>query len=328
MKRRLVCLLAGLILLACCVAQSALSNGDGAEELSPRGFVIEENTAFQPWLYPYVVRTESADWYIAQDDLDLMGEDALYTGLSLVLRDQEADFADARAALASVLNEEVPKVTICTDFTGKAGISEISFAYYNAESNFIKVFHNWDQVRAELLHEYVHYLTFACCEPAITSGFWGEGVAEYVSRIVCVNRMSSSVNMTLSEEDIEFFRGKGVWDAERDCVDERVFTFGMAQLYCSGAMIGQPYFAVCHENVTRTEYMQNDPQPGLLSFSEVASMTAWLAETRGMEFISENWQVDENGMERLFGKSFSAFYDEWAVWNALRCTELGLGIVS
>lgn len=328
MKKRLLCLLAGLILLAGCSAQSSLSDGDGAKEPSPWGFVIEENTEFQPWLYPYVVRTESADWYIAQDDLDLMGEDALYSGLSLVLQYQEADFADARAALAPVLNAEIPKVTICTDFTGKAGISEMCFAYYNSLSNFIKVFHNWDQVRAELLHEYVHYLTFACCERAVTGGFWAEGVAEYVSRIVCENRMSRSVNMCLSEEDIEFLRGKEVWDEENSCVDERMFTFGMAQLFCSGAMIGQPYFAICHENVTRMEFMQDDPQLELLSLPEAASMIAWLAETRGMEFICENWQTDENGMERLFGKSFSAFYGEWAVWNALRCTELGISFES
>ena len=326
MKKRFLCLLAGLILLVGCSAQSSQSDGNGAEELSSWGFVIEENTEFQQWLYPYVVRTDSTNWYIAQDDLDLMGEDALYAGLSLVLRDQEADFADARAALASILNTEIPKVTICTDFCGKAGISEICSAYYNAQSNFIKVFHNWDQARAELLHEYVHYLTFACCEPAITGGFWAEGMAEYVSRIVCENRMSRSVNMSLDEESIEFLRSKGVWDAEKSCVDERMFTFGMAQLFCSGAMIGQPYFAICHENVTRMEYMQDDPQLELLSLPEVASMIAWLVETRGMEFISENWQTDENGMERLFGKSFSAFYDEWAVWNARRCTELGLDV--
>lgn len=324
MKKRFLCLLAGLILLAGCSAQSSSSGGDGAEKLSPWGFVIEENAEFQQWLYPYVVHTESANWYIAQDDLDLMGEDTLYAGLSLVLRDQEADFADARAALAPVLNAEIPKVTICTDFTGKAGISEICSAYYNGMENFIKVFHNWDQTRAELLHEYVHYLTIACCEPASAGGFWSEGVAEYVSRIVCENRMSCSVNMSLSEEDIAFLREKGIWDAEKNCVDERMFTFGMAQFYCSGAMIGQPYFAVCHENVTRTEYTQNNPQLELLSFPEVASMIAWLAETRGMEFISKNWQTDENGMERLFGKSFSSFYDEWAAWNALRCTEFGI----
>ena len=328
MKKRFLCLLAGMILLAGCSAQSTSSGENGAEELGPWGFVIEENTEFQPWLYPYVVRTESANWYIAQDDLDLMGEDALYTGLSLVLRDQEADFADARAALAPVLNTVIPKVAICTDFTGKAGISEICSAYYNGMENFIKVFHNWDQTRAELLHEYVHYLTFACCEPASASGFWAEGVAEYVSRIVCENRMSRSVNMCLSEEDITFFREEGVWDVEKNCVDERMFTFGMAQLYSSGAMNGQPYFAVCHEHVTRAESMQNNPQIELLSFQEVASMIAWLAETRGMEFISENWQTDENGMESLFGKSFSALYDEWAAWNTLRCIELGMPVES
>ena len=76
----------------------------------PREYTVEENTAENKTTYPYVVHTDSATWYLSKDDIDLMGEDAFFEGLREILQYQDADFADARAALAGLIQEEVRRM--------------------------------------------------------------------------------------------------------------------------------------------------------------------------------------------------------------------------
>ena len=117
------------------------------------GYAIEENQQENKATYPYVVHTESSTWYLAKDDITLLGEEDYYTGLTEIMEDIDQDFADARAALAGYIYEDIPPVDIFTDFCGKAGISETAGAYYNKRSNFIKVFHGWDMAKESLLQD-------------------------------------------------------------------------------------------------------------------------------------------------------------------------------
>lgn len=290
---------------------------------SPYSFVLENNQEYRTDLYPYVIHGESAWWYLSAADIEMMGLDAMCRSLDELTGDLEADFADAREALAPYLNE-VPPVVICTDFSGHAQVSQTASAYYNSLSNFIKVFHNWTSVKASLKHEYVHYLTFACAKVPITSGFWAEGVAEYITRIAGQSRLSRSVNMGLSEEETSFYRKKGAWDDEADCLDERILYYALAQLCIRGDAMGMPYYAVCNEMIDRTEKIQQDPKPYQLSFYEAASMIAWLVEQYGEETVFACWNLDAEKTEEYFGEPFSMLYAGWAEWNTRKCDELGL----
>ena len=60
----IVSMMAALIAFGTCAAEQ------------PDEYSIEENTAENKTTYPYIVRTESAIWYLAGDDIDLMGKDA------------------------------------------------------------------------------------------------------------------------------------------------------------------------------------------------------------------------------------------------------------
>ena len=74
-----------------------------------------ENTDELADTYPYLVKTESATWYLAKVDIELVGEDVFYEELFALLDDAEADFADARDALKGYVFEEIPPVEIYTD---------------------------------------------------------------------------------------------------------------------------------------------------------------------------------------------------------------------
>ena len=310
------------LLAVCCVLAGA-----GGAKKPAYSFKIEKNAdGYKPENYPYVVHSESADWYISKTDLEQMGEQALYEGLEEVLALQEEDFREAREALAGALKDEIPKVTICTDFGGKAEISQISAAYYNPRSNFIKLFHSWDKVKASLTHEYVHYLTFSCAKVGCTPGFWAEGIADKITRIDLKSRLSRSVNMGASAEEVEFFKEKGAWDDEADCIDEKVLYFGCAELFHTGLMLDQPYFAVCSETLTRTEKIQEKPKPEELSYYEAASMVAYLMETYGEDWVYSHWDTDPAKIEEICGKTFLELYREWAAWNSGKCAELGIVI--
>lgn len=310
-----------MLIFALCLASAASAGGPGNET----GVNPEINQEYRPDLYPYVIHTDSADWYISQADIDLMGMEAILDGLEAVVSMQETDFADARAALDGYL-EEVPPVRILTDFSGHAEISKTSSAYYNGLDRFIKVFHDWKHCDAALLHEYVHYLTLACARTPVRQGFWAEGIAEYVSRIVCKNRISRSVNMGASDEETAFFREKGAWDQEEDCLDEKILYFGIAELYHQGYLTGQSYFAVSNEIIGRTEKIQQNPEPDQLSMQEAASMTAYLVETYGKEAVYSCWNSDPKTMDQAFGRSFREIYAAWKVWNSEQCVRLGIEV--
>ena len=63
---------------------------------SPSKPKIEENKGENAETYPYVIHMKSATWYLAADDIALLGEDAFYKGLYAILENQEQDFADVR----------------------------------------------------------------------------------------------------------------------------------------------------------------------------------------------------------------------------------------
>lgn len=140
---------------------AALLVGCGTSE---RKIQAEPNTSYNADRYPYVLRTESATWYLAKDDIEMMGEDAFFENLYALIDDAEADFKDAREALKGYIPDEIPPVDILTDFCNRTPISAIAAAYYNENVNFIKLFYGWDAARATLTHEYVHYLTVHCAE--------------------------------------------------------------------------------------------------------------------------------------------------------------------
>ena len=295
-----------------------------AEE--PDRYRIEENTAENKATYPYIVRTESAVWYLAKDDIALMGEDTFWEGLRGILQYQDADFADARAALAGFIREETEPIEIRTDFCGKAGISEVEMigAYYNPRSNFIKVFRNWEVAKAALLHEYVHYLTIHCTDTPVTHGLFAEGIAEYINAIVCKNRMRRDFYQNLGEEDKNFFKVRGVWNMEENCLDLRLYEFGAAEAFAQGVELGMEYLSTMDVPTVRTPEIQQNPTAENISHEEAACILAYLVETYSRETVFSHLNMDPEDMEKVFGETFADIYEHWKEWNSKLFNESGM----
>lgn len=307
-----------------CLMLFMLSGCGQREDSLSVGYPIEENQQENKATCPYVVHTESSTWYLAKDDIALLGEEDYYAGLTEILEDMEQDFADARAALAGYLQEDISPVDIFTDFCGKAGISETAGAYYNERSNFIKLFDGWDTAKEALLHEYVHYLTMHCTEVPTTAGFWAEGIAEYVSNIVCKNRMLRSTNMGFSDEELLFYKDHGAWDDEEDCIDPKLFYFGTAQVIAHGQLVGMEYFSVSDVTITRTAQIQQKPNADNVSHIEAACIIAYLVDTYSKDLIFRNWNTKPEEMEKTIGQSFDETYENWVIWNTRQYQKLGL----
>lgn len=301
-----------------------LSGCSNRNDSPSNGYAIEENKQENKATYPYIVHTESSTWYLAKDDIALLGEEDYYAGLTEILEDMEQDFADARAALAGYIYEDIPPVDIFTDFCGKAGISETAGAYYNERSNFIKLFDGWDTAKQTLLHEYVHYLTMHCTKTPTTEGFWAEGIAEYISKIVCKNRMLRSTNMGFSDEELLFYKDHGAWDDEEDCIDPKLFYFGTAQVIAHGQLVGMEYFSVSDVTITRTAQIQQKPSADKISHIEAACIMAYLVDTYTEELIFKNWNIKPEEMEKVIGQSFDDIYANWVIWNTNQFQESGL----
>ena len=310
---RSLCLLLALLILTAMLAACG----------SPEKPKIEENKGELAATYPYVVHTKSATWYLAAEDIALLGEDAFYEGLYQILENQEQDFADAREALKGHIDADVPPIEIRTDFSGKAEASEIFGAYYHKQRNFIKLFDGWDTAETTLLHEYVHYLTLHCTQQPATIGFYAEGIANYISAIVCKNRMARSVNFGCGEQELAIFKAGGAWDESENCLDLPKYFFGTAQVYAMGGMNGMDYYSVSDIMEPRTEPLA-EPLIWHVSHAEAASLMAWLVETYGRDTVLQNLSTPPEDFEAVYGLPFTEAYQKWMAWNAQKCAELGL----
>ena len=304
------------------ILSGCAEGGESSPRDSVDGYAVEENQGEKKTTYPYVLHTESTAWYLAKDDIALLGEEEFFNGLQQILKDMEADFADARKALEGSTIEDVPSVDIFTDFCGKAGISETAGAYYNQRSNFIKVFCGWNMAEEALLHEYVHYLTMHCMEAPAAEAFFEEGIAEYISKIVCKNRMLRSINMGFSDEEALFYKEHGAWDEKEDCIDPKLFYFGTAQVIAQGEMVGTEYVSVTNERMVRTDQIQNSPGPKTVSFIEAGCIMAYLVDTYTEDLVFENLDIKPEEMESVFGEAFAEVYESWTAWNQRYCEEL------
>ena len=313
MKRMTAFILAILLL--------SLSAASFAEQA---GYQKEENTGRDKDSCPWIIRTPYAVWHIAKADIELLGEDAYDEGLYAILDDAEADFADARAALAGFIPDEIQPVDIYTDFCNKAKASETADAFYRELGNYIKLFSGWKTARTTLLHEYVHYLTIHCAEAPAQFHFWQEGIADYISLYICKNRLSRSVNMGFDLSILNPAMLEQAWDQEDNCLDPRLVYLGFAALAIRGYGTGENYFAVKNEWIIRTEQIQENPTPGDLYFYEAAGMAAYLVETYGKDTVFGNWDLDPDRMDTVYGKTFSELYRDWAAWNEEQCKLSGI----
>ena len=289
-----------------------------------QGYTKTENTGERADTHPYLVKTESATWYLAKADIELLGEDAFFEGLYATLDDAEADLRDARAALEGFIPDQIPAIDILTDFCGKDGMVETASAYYNGQGNFITLFSGWENARITLLHEYVHYLTMHCAWTRTQFGFWAEGIAEYIADLVCKNRLGRSGNMGFEIASYPPVMWDLAWDETENCIDPRKLDFGLGAIASNGGLIGVSYYAVMNETIVRTSEMQEDLQPQELSLCEASGLIAYLVDTYGKSVVFSNWNVDPDAMVTVFGKPFSELYREWAEWNIEQCRIMGM----
>ena len=308
------------LLLALCAG--LLAGCGGAKTDEP--FRLEKNEGRNAVSYPYVVHTDSATWYLSKADMEQMGEEAYMEGFRQLLENQEADFADAREALQGYLWEDVPSVDIYTDFCGKAEEARFGGGYCYGDGRGIRLFTDWTAAGGALLHEYVHYLSFFCTDTPVSAGFWGEALADYVSKLVCENRMARVASRSINAELLQFYLDHGAADPETGEFDLRRYQYATAETINSEAAVGQTYLTV-YDNFSvvsadRLEHLTVT----VLSYPEAASLMEYLIETCGRDAVFSHWTVEAKEMKDVFGKSFRELYDDWRAWNNARCEELGL----
>ena len=290
------------------------------------GWQKEENTGRDAVSYPYLIRTPSAVWHISKADIELIGEDAYYEGLYKVLEMAEDDFADARAALEGYIFDEIPPIDIYTDFCNKSEESFVAWACYDDTRNEIRLFDGWIKACYALQHEYVHYLTMHCADPATPPYYWAESIADYITHYACKNRLARSVNMGRDVSRYLPEMREAIWDEEENCVDPRLL-YMVNGIFCTrGYIIGEKYFDVRNQWMTRTEDLQGRLTPDMISFEEAAGIMAYLVDTYGKETVFGNWTADPKHLETVFGKTFKELYSEWAAWNEEQCLQAGIVI--
>lgn len=273
--------------------------------------------------YPYIIQTEYAVWHLSADDMELLGAEAYCEGLERILKDQDADFADARELLRPWLQEEIPPIDIYTDFSGHAEGDEIFGAIYRGPNRDIRLFHDWEMAGRSLLHEYVHYLSITCTDRPASEGLFREGVAEYVSNFACRNRMIRTAALNSQSEAVAEMGRYNLLDEDGAVDPARLYLFN-AELIRSDAALGSVYNTITNAVMTRDERINRNPSPTTISYFEAGSMIAYLVETCGEEQVFGHWDQDPSALAEVFGRDFAELYWDWADWNRAKCAELGI----
>ncbi len=321
MKQFVSLLLAALLFLSLGACGQKATDDDAVRLVGQYKVVLNDNERKDT--YPYVLRTENSAWYLAAADIESMGEEAFYKGLEDILSCAEADMADARRALTGRIWEDVPPVEIRTDFCGKAEISQDAGAYYNGLANMIKLFHSWDMAKFSLLHEYVHYLTIHCAEKKTMHYFYIETVAEYVSKLLCENRMFRSIDLDKTEQP-QLRALAAIW-GDFDEVKYRNSCLAESDAFARGLYDEKPYLCVGQYTTVRRANKRLPDHLYELSYAEAVSLALYLMEKDGADKYLDNWDlVDEEQLAGLYGYTVAELLIAWAAWNARQCEALGL----
>ena len=307
-------------LLIVLVLMTGLLAGAAAEN---KGYIIEENPGKNQNSYPYRIISDSAVLYLGRADIELLGEEAFYAGLDLIMASMETDFTQARETLKDYLKEGLLPVSIYTDFAGKAEESQIFPAYYYDAQRGIRLFKGWTAAGANLLHEYVHYLTDACVTFSVTTGFWAEGIAEYISRLACENSMAKAVHYGIPDAAAAFMIAHGAGDAEGK-PDYRKMYYGTAAAYGLPVNVGFEYFAVCNSRMKLTDRQLEHPMMTSVAYEEAACFIEYLITRFGQDFVFTHMNCDHAAFADVYGIRFEDLFNEWKQENLKKCAELGL----
>jgi hypothetical protein len=174
----------------------------------------------------------------------------------------------------------------------------------------------------------VHYLTIHCAEKKVLSGFYAEAVAEYVSRILCKNRMMRSMDPSklYDPEMLDAMHAWGVWDEEIGGPDYRKSVLCESDAFARGLYDGQQYQSVGQRTLLR---MGDRPIPYHvyeLSYAEGESLAFYLMETYGEDKFLDNWDTAPDKIAELYDLTEEELLTAWSAWNAEQCEQLGLGV--
>ncbi len=302
---------------------SATQTQKQAEEVRKVGaYFVVVNKGSNAAVYPYLVRTNSSVWYLAKADMDLLGEDAFFQGLSDILRYFDADTADARRALAGHIPEKIPPVEIRTDFSNREKSTEFLEAQYDSINNRITIFNGWHTVKASLLHEYVHYLTMHCAAKKTQYCFFIESVAEYVAYVLCENRMYRLSGIYHPVPGIAIW-SEFTWSVAWDSTNYIKAQLGRSKGYAEGLHDGVPYFSVGQYTAVRRADKRLPDHIDDLSYQEGVSLAIYLMETYGEAKFMDNWDLPTSRLAGIYGKTERQLLKDWSVWNSSTCAKYG-----
>lgn len=296
------------------------------EPLPDTSLPVEINEGTNSVSYPYIIRTDFATWYISKADMELMGEKEYFSGLEGIIGLADEDFAEAQEVFEGYLNEPVQPVDIYTDFSAKTEVAHSGRplgAIYRMSDRRIFLYRSWMQASFSLLHEYIHYLSITCADLGLESGFWAEGIAEYVSIFVCKNRLIRSINFSLGEEDVAFYATKGVCN-EDGSFEPKKYYYGYSARMHIEENIGEEYFSVTGYTMTLRDSQQQHPLMSSVSYFEAASFLEYLVENYGKDTVFSHLDAQQEDFESVYGKDFGTLFLEWAQYDLELCETLGI----
>ena len=276
--------------------------------------------------YPYLVCTDNATWYISKADMELLGESEYLAGLEGMLPLVDEDFADAQAVFEGYLTDPVPPVDIYTDFSAKTEVAQSGRpvgAIYRMSDRRIYLYGSWAQASFTLLHEYTHYLSITCADLGLKSGFWAEGIAEYVSIFVCENRLIHSINYGLNEEQFALFASRGLCN-EDGSFEPKKYYYGYSARMHMEENLGEEYFAVSGYTMTLRESQLQNPLMTSVSYFEAATFMDYLVENYGKDTVFTHLDTRQEDFESVYGKDFKSLFLEWAQYDLELCEALGI----
>lgn len=266
--------------------------------------------------YPYEFTAYLTFWHFQVEDVEKETYKGMVEGYKDLIVNMGHDFDSAIAWFQEYLDGEINPVDVFTEFYTDNKEAENAGAVYINTSKEIRLYHDWQEGKYSLLHEYCHYLTIGCNMNDLSIVLY-EGMAEYLSEIVCENKMA--------REFYVWYYGDQLKDLPELLNEDGSFKLDVYHVYQAwkyyiGKNDGKQYMQITGM-MNPGRKTSDTILPSELSYADATGFTYWLFTTYGKnEVLTHASSFDE--LTEFTGKDFRTMFKEYGEWIAAQLKEL------
>ncbi|MBE5900273.1 MAG: hypothetical protein E7280_00010 [Lachnospiraceae bacterium] len=254
----------------------------------------------------YELPENDAIWVWDDRDVKQLGYKEMMEQYKEIEPLRRKDFANVREFLENWLPPKIGKPYMITQFVqGENGDNsdEAVSGRQSPINNCIYLYHDWEQVKYSLLHEYVHYLTIGEGKILpVDNRYFPEFFAVWIAEIERTGEMQDNYFKKRCEDETvrQSYQEAGFWNEKKQ---QPITKYNMLEVveYCFSNGLVKKFFSL--------EKFRNDA----FGYSMRGCMAKYVYDTYGMDKLVE-WAQSDGEPDEILGITFKQLQEDTWEW--------------